>query len=87
MSFWLCSERWLTTGTEYAVPEKLPLPRKWYNDWESAATNGATGNGAGGTDVDESGECSTFFGFLLLPEGKPWNTGPLQLMTDESREA
>ncbi|KAK9904844.1 hypothetical protein WJX75_003698 [Coccomyxa subellipsoidea] len=62
-------ERWLTTGTEYAVPEKLPLPRKWYNDWESAATNGATGNGAGGTDVDESGNSKRPKRYFPFAEG------------------
>ncbi|CAL5224619.1 g7335 [Coccomyxa viridis] len=30
-------ERWLTPGTEYAVTEKLPLPREWYTDIETEA--------------------------------------------------
>ncbi len=31
------AERWLTPGTEYAVPEKLPLPKDWYTDIETEA--------------------------------------------------
>ncbi len=31
------AERWLTPGTEYAVTEKLPLPREWYTDIETEA--------------------------------------------------
>jgi len=32
-----CAERWLTPGTEYAVTEKLPLPKDWYTDIETEA--------------------------------------------------
>lgn len=32
-----CAERWLTPGTEYAVTEKLPLPKDWYTDMETEA--------------------------------------------------
>ncbi|CAL5224557.1 g7259 [Coccomyxa viridis] len=40
-------ERWLTPGTEYAVPEKLPLPKEWYKNWDldrmsSQASAGST---------------------------------------------
>ncbi|EIE19060.1 cytochrome P450 [Coccomyxa subellipsoidea C-169] len=42
-------ERWLTPGTEYAVPEKLPLPREWYKEWEEGTHTGAT---RGLTDAD-----------------------------------
>jgi hypothetical protein len=57
--FFVRAERWLTPGTEYAIPEKLPLPREWYKDWDTdgsaaAASSAAVGSGAGGTDVDES---------------------------------
>ncbi len=55
----LCAERWLTPGTEYAVPEMLPLPREWYKDWERDGSDGvASSSAAGGTDVDESSERS-----------------------------
>ena len=37
------AERWLTPGTEYAVPEKLPLPREWYTDMETEAVSAAAG--------------------------------------------
>ena len=33
----LHAERWLTPGTEYAVTDKLPLPRDWYTDIETEA--------------------------------------------------
>ncbi len=51
------------------MPEKLPLPREWYSDWDrdgAADTNGgalksANSGAAGGTDVDESSEsCGVF---------------------------
>ena len=35
------AERWLTPGTEYAVTEKLPLPREWYTDMETEAISSA----------------------------------------------
>ncbi len=57
--FLLCTERWLTPGTEYAVTEKLPLPRGWYTERDAdvaAGTDSVPSHGAaGGTDVDESG--------------------------------
>ena len=64
------AERWLTPGTEYAVPEKLPLPREWYSEWDrngacAAPTNGTASTGAGGTDVDESSERVTFSSLVL----------------------
>ena len=31
------AERWLVPGTEYAVTEKLPLPKEWYTDIETEA--------------------------------------------------
>lgn len=31
------AERWLSPGTEYAVTEKLPLPKDWYTDMETEA--------------------------------------------------
>ena len=37
------AERWLTPGTEYAVSEKLPLPREWYTDMETEAVSAAAG--------------------------------------------
>ena len=30
-------------GTEYAVQEKLPLPREWYTDMETEAVSAAAG--------------------------------------------
>lgn len=51
------AERWLTPGTEYAVPEKLPLPREWYKDWETNADAGENG-AMTGADVDESSKCA-----------------------------
>ena len=30
-------------GTEYAVTEKLPLPREWYTDMETEAVSAAAG--------------------------------------------
>ena len=33
------AERWLTPGTEYAVPEKLPLPAEWYKDWDASSAD------------------------------------------------
>ena len=37
----------MTPGTEYAVPEKLPLPKEWYKNWDldrmsSQASAGST---------------------------------------------
>lgn len=48
----LCTERWLTPGTEYAVPEKLPLPRDWYKEWEEG-TRGGAAQGLTDADIDE----------------------------------
>ncbi len=57
----MCTERWLIPGTEYAVPEKLPLPRAWYTERDGDVAAGADGvpshGAADGIDVDESGEC------------------------------
>ena len=38
------AERWLTPGTEYAVTEKLPLPREWYTDIETEAVAPSANN-------------------------------------------
>ncbi|KAK9916187.1 hypothetical protein WJX75_009837 [Coccomyxa subellipsoidea] len=45
-------ERWLTAGTEYAVPEMLPLPREWYKDWEQGTRNGSA-RGLTDDDIDK----------------------------------
>ena len=46
------AERWLKAGTEYAVPEMLPLPRKWYKDWEQETCNGSA-RGLTDANIDE----------------------------------
>ncbi len=46
-----CADRWLTLGAEYAVPEKLPLPREWYRDWD--AIKAGTVTGLTEADIDE----------------------------------
>lgn len=79
--FLLCTERWLVPGTEYAVPEKLPLPRDWYTEREAdvaAGMDGIPSHGtAGGTDVDESGECHCLCHLImgLQKKLKDWGLG------------
>ena len=46
------AERWLTPGTEYAVPEKLPLPREWYKGWDLSSPSAAKGTSIGLTEAD-----------------------------------
>jgi hypothetical protein len=53
-----CAERWLTPGTEYAVPEMLPLPREWYKDWEQGTRNGSE-RGLTDADIDEGESASS----------------------------
>ena len=57
------AERWLTPGTEYAVPEKLPLPADWYKDL-NAATEDAD------ADMDVPGEAGAH-GVQLFPPQTP----------------
>jgi hypothetical protein len=53
----------LTPGTEYAVPEKLPLPPEWYKDWEREGSAGGSSAGEAatmtGADVDDSSSFHT----------------------------
>jgi hypothetical protein len=60
IEFFFDAERWLTPGTEYAVPEKLPLPREWYRDWDAiaAATNGAARGPTDANIDDGTGPCT-----------------------------
>ena len=46
------AERWLTPGTEYAVPEKLPLPREWYSGWDLSSPAAPGGAASGLTEAD-----------------------------------
>ncbi|CAL8465573.1 g5109 [Coccomyxa elongata] len=66
-------ERWLVPGTEYAVTEKLPLPRGWYTEPDAdvaAGTDGVPSHGAaGGTDVDESGNSKRPKRYFPFAEG------------------
>ena len=54
MSHLVCAhaERWLTPGTEYAVPEKLPLPREWYQGWDLSSPAAPGGAASGLTEAD-----------------------------------
>ena len=49
---WAHAERWLTPGTEYAVPEKLPLPREWYKGWDLSSPTAPGGAARGLTEAD-----------------------------------
>ena len=51
VEFVLHAERWLTPGTEYAVPEKLPLPKEWYSSWEAAAAGDKGGDTSQAPDM------------------------------------
>lgn len=60
------ADRWLTPGTEYAIPEKLPLPRDWYKHWD-AIEAGAKGSVTGLTDADiDDGEFCHFCRFCQV---------------------
>ncbi|CAK0787662.1 hypothetical protein CVIRNUC_010884 [Coccomyxa viridis] len=48
-------ERWLTPGTEYAVTEKLPLPKEWYKNWDLDKASSAPSTGTN-IDSDEQEE-------------------------------
>ena len=55
MTFSPHAERWLTPGTEYAVTEKLPLPKEWYKNWDldrTASQPSSAGN-ADSLDTEE----------------------------------
>jgi hypothetical protein len=73
------SERWLTPGTEYAIPEKLPLPRDWYNNWDAiaAATNGAA-TGLTEADIDDGIYPAAFWLFWVIMPGDLLLSGKLQ---------
>jgi hypothetical protein len=47
-----CAERWLTPGTEYAILEKLPLPREWYKGWDLSSPSATPGAATGLTEAD-----------------------------------
>ena len=56
-----CAERWLTPGTEYAIPEKLPLPREWYKGWDLSSPSATTGAAIGLTEADMGDSAALFF--------------------------
>ena len=57
------ADRWLTPGAEYAVPEKLPLAREWYKDWEAAfSSDQAAAAGAPGAEAEQGGRAHVFTG-------------------------
>ena len=49
---WPHAERWLTPGTEYAIPEKLPLPQEWYKGWDLSSPAAPGGAASGLTEAD-----------------------------------
>ena len=58
MTFSPHAERWLTPGTEYAVTEKLPLPKEWYKNWDLDKASSAPSTGTNiDSDEQEESEC------------------------------
>ena len=73
---WAHAERWLTPGTEYAVPEKLPLPREWYKGWDLSAP-AAPGTAASGLTEADMGDSEH-----VMPDSKPTRPDNLSIASD-----